>query len=65
MELNTINGTVQASVKEYYGQVLEDKSDLKTTACCAPDAVPEHHKAILAELEDEILAKFYGLDISS
>ena len=54
------NGSVKSSVKEYYGQVLDSKDDLKTSACCAPDAVPDHHKAILAELEDEILTKFYG-----
>ncbi len=63
MELKTkpsTNGTVKADVKEYYGQVLDTKEDLKTSACCAPDAIPEHHKAILAQLEDEILTKFYG-----
>lgn len=54
------NGHVEASVKNYYGQVLESKDDLKTSACCAPDAVPEHHKPILALLEDEIMARFYG-----
>ena len=56
----TTNGSVKSNVKEYYGQVLETKEDLKTSACCAPDAVPEHHKPILAALEDEILTKFYG-----
>lgn len=56
----TANGHVEAGVKNYYGQVLESKDDLKTSACCAPDAVPEHHKPILAQLEDEILARFYG-----
>lgn len=56
----TSNGHVEASVKNYYGQVLESKDDLKTSACCAPDAVPEHHKPILALLEDEIMARFYG-----
>lgn len=63
MELTTTptaNGSVKTSVKEYYGEVLQSKEDLKTSACCAPDAVPEHHKPILAQLEDEILAKFYG-----
>lgn len=56
----TQNGGVKSSVKEYYGQVLESTEDLKTSACCAPDAIPDYHKAILSELEDEILARFYG-----
>lgn len=54
------NGAVKSAVKEYYGQVLNSTEDLKTSACCAPDAIPEHHKPILAEIEDEVLTRFYG-----
>jgi arsenite methyltransferase len=48
------------SVKEYYGEVLDSTEDLKTSACCSLDAVPTRHQAILADIDDEILTKFYG-----
>lgn len=47
-------------VREYYGQRLQSTSDLRTQACCTADAMPEHMKAILHEIDDEILARFYG-----
>ena len=47
-------------VREYYGQTLQATTDLKTTACCSDEAVPEHHKPILSLLPDEVLTKFYG-----
>jgi len=58
------------NIKEYYGQILKTKQDLKTSACCSAEAVPEHIKEILPLIEEEILDKFYGcgspipLDIS-
>ncbi len=48
------------TVKEYYGKVLKTKKDLKTSACCTADAFPGHIKAILKNIEPEILSKFYG-----
>lgn len=48
------------TVQEYYGKILKSTNDLKTTACCTAEAIPDHHKKILAEIEDEVLAKFYG-----
>ncbi len=48
------------SVQEYYGKVLSQSSDLKTNACCSTEAVAASHKDILSEIEDEVLAKFYG-----
>lgn len=47
-------------VRDYYGQTLQSSADLKTSACCSDEAVPEHHKPILALLPDEVLSKFYG-----
>lgn len=47
-------------VKDYYGEQLKVKRDLKTSACCTPDFVAENHKKILSEIEPEILEKFYG-----
>ncbi|MAL17315.1 MAG: methyltransferase type 11 [Balneola sp.] len=48
------------SVQEYYGKVLKSTNDLKTTACCTTENIPDYHKKILADIEDEVLAKFYG-----
>jgi arsenite methyltransferase len=47
-------------VKEYYGEQLNNQRDLKTSACCTPDSLPEKHRKILKEIEPEILEKFYG-----
>ncbi|UOD35696.1 methyltransferase domain-containing protein [Deferribacteraceae bacterium V6Fe1] len=55
------NATVDRDdIKEYYGKVLKTKYDLKTSACCSTEAVPDYVKSILMELEEEILDKFYG-----
>ena len=59
--VESTNGTVTHDiVKDYYGRELETTEDLKTGACCSMDAIPDAHKAILSEIEDEILEKFYG-----
>ncbi|MEM1371824.1 MAG: methyltransferase type 11, partial [Pseudomonadota bacterium] len=47
-------------VKNYYGKVLEQSSDLKTSACCTPDAIEASVKSILSNIHDEVLAKYYG-----
>lgn len=48
------------SVKTYYGQVLRGTGDLKTKACCTPDNMPERIRALLANIHDEVLARYYG-----
>lgn len=50
----------QESVREYYGRVLATSADLKTSACCTADALPEHHRAIVSRIHPEVLEKFYG-----
>ncbi|MEP0547279.1 MAG: methyltransferase domain-containing protein [Rhodothermales bacterium] len=52
--------TVRTQVKDYYGQTLQSTADLRTSACCTDEALPAHHKAILADIADEVLARFYG-----
>jgi len=52
--------TTIAQVKDYYGKVLSSQKDLKTSACCTDEALPQRHKDILSKIEDEILARFYG-----
>ncbi|GJM25655.1 MAG: methyltransferase [Phycisphaerae bacterium] len=47
-------------IKEYYGKVLQSKDDLKTSACCASDAMPRRLRHIVKEIEPEIVNKFYG-----
>lgn len=52
--------TVHDQVRTYYGETLSTSDDLKTSACCSEESVPEHHKPVLALLPDEVLTKFYG-----
>jgi arsenite methyltransferase len=47
-------------VKDYYGKALKTSADLKTEACCTPDAMPSYVKRLLANVHDEVLAKYYG-----
>lgn len=52
--------TTLAAVKEYYGQTLKSQKDLQTSACCSTEALPRAHREILAQIEGEILDRFYG-----
>ena len=47
-------------VKDYYGKTLTSSADLKTEACCTPDDMPGYVKALLGNIHDEVLAKYYG-----
>jgi SAM-dependent methyltransferase len=48
------------AVRDYYGTVLQSTDDLKTSACCTADVMPRYLRDILAEIDDEILDRFYG-----
>ncbi len=48
------------SVQEYYGETLQTSADLQTNACCTAGDIPDHLKAVLAKIHDEVLAKYYG-----
>jgi SAM-dependent methyltransferase len=48
------------AVKDYYGQVLQKSTDLKTDACCTPEKVPAHIKEVLPLVSSEIKKKYYG-----
>lgn len=54
------NTSTLECVKEYYGKVLQGTHDLKTSACCSTESFPPAHRAILAEIDQEILDRFYG-----
>ena len=51
---------VVKDVQEYYGKTLQSSADLKTEACCTPDAMPGFVKRLLSNIHDEVLAKYYG-----
>lgn len=48
------------AVQDYYGKVLQSSSDLQTNACCTPGEIPGWLKAILNNVHDEVLARYYG-----
>ena len=45
---------LKQSVKEYYGEVLKTKDDLKTSACCPLDAMPLHLRPYLSKIHAEV-----------
>lgn len=47
-------------VREYYGKVLSTSDDLKTSACCTPGAMPPGLAAALANVHEDVRAKYYG-----
>jgi radical SAM/Cys-rich protein len=51
---------VKENVRHYYGEVVQNTADLKTTACCTPDAMPDHVRAVLPFIADEITERYYG-----
>ncbi len=52
--------TTYERVQDYYSKRVQKSSDLKTNACCSSETIPREHREILAQLDDEILTKFYG-----
>lgn len=48
------------AVKDYYGKTLKGSEDLRTKACCTSDNMPERVKGLLANIHEEVLAKYYG-----
>ncbi len=51
-------------IKEYYGKELSTNEDLKTNACCALAEPPSYMKDILADIHDEVMAKYYGCGLT-
>lgn len=50
-------------VKNYYGKVLKSSEDLKTSACCDGGGVPWHLEDLLANVHEDVRAKYYGCGI--
>ncbi len=51
---------IHQDVQAYYGEVLQSKADLQTTACCPTEAMPVYLRSKVALIADEILDRFYG-----
>ncbi len=57
----TSNSLDKKTLQEYYGKILQGTKDLQTNACCCTDDnLTPSVKAALSEINDEILARFYG-----
>ncbi len=54
------NAKELAQVKEYYGKILSSTRDLRSSACCSTDSLPDAQRRALALIEPEILDRFYG-----
>lgn len=48
------------SVQNYYGKVLQNSGDLKTSACCDASSRPAWLKPLLARVHPEVSARYYG-----
>ena len=51
---------MQDVVQDYYGKELQSTADLKTSACCDADAVPDWLKPLLARVHPEVSSRYYG-----
>lgn len=56
--------TVHEEVQNYYGQELQQSSDLKTNACCTLVAPPKYILEALRKVHDEVQAKYYGCGLT-
>ncbi|MBT3812121.1 MAG: methyltransferase domain-containing protein [Gammaproteobacteria bacterium] len=52
--------SISDSVQNYYGQVLKSSQDLKTSACCTLDSIPQHLRPLLSDLHPEVVERYYG-----
>lgn len=51
---------IKRSVRQYYGSTLKDSTDLKTSACCNEDSLPDYVREVMPYIADEIKMKHYG-----
>ncbi len=47
-------------IKDYYGKTLTSSADLKTSVCCTPADMSPWLRQLLGNVQDEVLAKYYG-----
>src|SRR5262245_44290631 len=60
---NLTNAMNLEVVNEYYGKVLQASQDLKTSACCEGGGMPAHLEPLLANVHEEVRAKYYGCGV--
>ncbi len=58
--MNAETGARLDAVRNYYGQELRTSADLKTSACCPPESMPEHLKPLLERVHETVRERFYG-----
>ncbi len=46
--------------RDYYGKVLTGSADLRTDACCTMEAPAPYIRAALADVHEEVKARYYG-----
>lgn len=52
---------IREIVREYYGRTLQGSDDLKTDAsCCTTHTPPKYVIDVMQEIDDEVMAYFYG-----
>lgn len=59
-QLGADQSSVLKSVQNYYGEVLKNSDDLKTSACCTAAAPRKEIREVLAKVPQEVKAKYYG-----
>jgi SAM-dependent methyltransferase len=47
-------------IQAYYGKILQGSKYLQTKACCCSESIAPAHASILANIDVEILERFYG-----
>jgi len=55
---------IHQEVQKYYGEVLQSSQDLKTSACCTAVQPEDFVKAALAEVHDDVHARYYGCGLA-
>ena len=51
---------VKKETKNYYGDILKQTSDLKTSACCSIEAIPPHVRTKIKNIHENITNTYYG-----
>ena len=49
-----------SAIQQYYGETLTSQRDLKTGACCSPEAMPAYLQGWLREIPRAVTDRFYG-----
>ncbi len=59
-----MDSTTHKEVQDYYGEELQHTDDLKTKACCTLVRPPKYIREALAQVHDEVQAKYYGCGLT-